>query len=94
MSRHRLLVAYDIGEDGDRVSVAARLAALGHRIQESVFLLECDDDEQRELLATVERRIDLEHDKVHTFVLCADCLARAGVLGQADLTPPPICWTV
>ena len=56
--------------------------------------MECDDDEQRELLATVERRIDLEHDKVHTFVLCADCLARAGVLGQADLTPPPICWTV
>jgi len=90
----RVVVAYDISDDGVRAKVAAVLSAWGVRIQKSVFTCTLDEEELVELVARVGELVDLRSDSVHVFHQCAACHAKASYVGQAEGFEVPRFWVV
>ncbi len=79
----RVVVAYDISDDGDRARVAAVLSAWGERIQKSVFACTLDADELAEVVKRIEEIVDTRTDTVHVFHQCATCHEKVVYVGQA-----------
>jgi CRISPR-associated protein Cas2 len=82
----RYLVCYDIADDRRRDRVATALLDFGPRLQESVFLVDLDE----ELFGRMKRRIvgevDEEADRVHVVPVCEACF---GKVWYAGLKKPP-----
>jgi CRISPR-associated protein Cas2 len=61
---HRVLIAYDIGNDGRRDRVAVTLQSHGDRVQYSVFVVDAKAADLVRLNATLQTLIDMTTDRV------------------------------
>lgn len=94
MAALTVVVAYDVREDGDRAKIAALLQVHGNRLQKSVFLLNVDEEELRELMERIGPFLDHGVDRLLVARQCKSCWEQAEFLGQADSQPSSLCWTV
>ncbi len=83
----RYLVCYDITDDRRREHLAGILLDFGHRIQESVFVADLDDELAGRMRNRVKEVLDFTTDRVHIFVLCANCTLKAESLGATATMP-------
>ncbi|MBI1758224.1 MAG: CRISPR-associated endonuclease Cas2 [Actinobacteria bacterium] len=88
----RTVVAYDISDDGRRARFAAVLAAMGERIQKSVFTCELDDDQLSFVVGHANELVDLGNDRVHLLTQCPDCAAAIRTVGQATIPRAVEYW--
>lgn len=89
-----IVVAYDIRDDHRRARVAARLAAVGVRLQKSVFECVVDAETLSTLMAELEAVLDLNADVLQIFSQCADCCGKRRDYGQVDLSLDAPFWVV
>ena len=62
----RLLVVYDVSDDGKRLKLAKELKRFGlHRIQRSAFQGELDSQRLKDLIRVVKKVVDERTDIVH-----------------------------
>ena len=62
----KLLVVYDVSDNGKRTRLANELKRFGlHRIQKSAFQGEVDSQRLKDLVRVVERVVDVKTDIVH-----------------------------
>jgi CRISPR-associated endonuclease Cas2 len=90
----RFIVAYDIADNDARSRVAALLGRHGIRLQRSVFDVELEPEEVDEMIASVERLIDLDVDVVDVFGTCSACEDRRWHIGQSSGTVMGSLWWV
>jgi CRISPR-associated protein Cas2 len=83
--RRRLVVAYDVADDGRRERVARVLEDYGVRVQYSVFECVLGRAAYRQLRRVLAARIDPAEDAVAFYRLCRGCGARVRRIG----CPPP-----
>ena len=83
------VVCYDLSDDRRRERMARVLLDYGKRIQESVFLMDLDEELYERMLVRVRREVDEGWDRVHVFSLCKGCQARVVVIGQAEVPRDP-----
>jgi CRISPR-associated protein Cas2 len=83
--RRRLVVAYDVADDGRRERVAQVLEDYGVRVQYSVLECVLGHAEYRQLRRVLAERIDPAEDAVAFYRLCLGCGARVRRIG----CPPP-----
>lgn len=69
--RRFYLVCYDIADRRRLARVARLMEGYGERVQESVFECLLDEGRFRALIREVERELDIEHDHVRYYTLCA-----------------------
>ena len=83
------VVCYDLSDDRRRERMARVLLDYGKRIQESVFLMDLDEELYGRMLGRVRREMDESWERVHVFSLCKGCEGKVVVLGQAELPRDP-----
>jgi CRISPR-associated protein Cas2 len=88
------LICYDISDDQTRAHAAAAIQQWGNRIQRSVFLCSITEPDKRELVTRLHQMINSSTDSVYLIDLCKTCWGGSEVLGQANVTPPPLYWAV
>ena len=76
------VVSYDVADDKRRRRVHALLSDYGVRVQWSVFECFIDAKTQQWLQANVVREIDIRHDSVRWYGLCACCQRVVTVQGE------------
>ena len=81
----RYLVCYDIRDDRRRGKLAGALLDFGPRLQESVFLLDLDEELLARMKERVEKTVDLTSDLLHMFPLCGTCAGKVWALGPKPL---------
>lgn len=89
-----VLATYDISDDDRRSSVAALLQTWGDRVQRSVFVLELEAGDLKELIDHVRAAIDPRTDSVHVFPQCERCWSGLMCLGQAGAPEKVLYWSV
>ena len=78
----RLVVIYDISDDGDRVRLARRLKHLGlQRVQRSAFLGRGGYAYAKDVVRAVSRYVNGELDSLIVFVVPDESVRRALVVG-------------
>ena len=77
----RYLVCYDIADDRRRDRLAGALLDFGPRLQESVFLLDLDEELLVRLKERVTKVVDESVDLVHVFAMCGACEGKIWGLG-------------
>jgi len=83
---YRLIICYDIADDGRREDVSALLSACGARVQLSVF--ECTLRSKkvvRALRAALRRAIDEDEDQVRIYPVDRASLEQRYILGRRRL---------
>lgn len=76
------LIAYDVGMDRTRATLARKLEKIGRRVQQSVFVVTAS----QAALCRLERELQVlleERDRLLILPLCANCLASAIIYGPA-----------
>lgn len=85
----KVLVAYDISDDGRLVRVAKISEDYGTRVQKSIFELEITPFHLSEMIERIEAVIDPEVDGVKYFPLCGPCAERkVVVIGKGVIVDP------
>lgn len=79
----RVVVAYDVSNDGRRARLAAVLATWGDRLQRSVFECSLSESDLEDLLARIPGIIEPSTDAVHVFRQCLPCTEVQEQIGQA-----------
>ncbi|HIE26449.1 TPA: CRISPR-associated endonuclease Cas2 [Candidatus Poribacteria bacterium] len=79
------VVSYDISDDRLRNQVSKALAALGTRVQKSVFELDLPLDRISQVIATVATIIE-ETDSLRCYRICERCLADSRLFDQTPLS--------
>lgn len=87
------VVAYDIVDDRRRNRVARFLEGWGHRVQKSIFECKLSAEELDEVRIKLKEILALPEDRCHIYRLCAECVAKRLVLGEA-LEPEPTAAVV
>ncbi len=89
------LVLYDIAHPR-RLRRAARLCErFGNRIQDSVYLVDAQEDELQRLMLALARCIDVAEDSVRYVPVCGDDLRQSRGLGMCKgLAAPATHWVV
>lgn len=82
-NRHWFVVSYDVTDDKRRTKVMKTLAGHGQRVQYSVFECELLPTTLEQLKHRLGQLIDAETDDVRFYLLCANCLPKATMLGKA-----------
>lgn len=90
----RLVVAYDVSDDGRRARLAAKLAMWGDRVQKSVFECLLDDDTFEGFVEELDGLIDPARDVVHLYRQCRPCRDAVVVLGTAEPDPGVRYWVL
>ena len=83
----RYIVCYDIAEDRRREHAAAILLDFGHRIQESVFVADLDEELAAKMRDRLKEAADHLVDRIHIFPTCAACTAKATAVGASAALP-------
>jgi CRISPR-associated endonuclease Cas2 len=76
------IVAYDVGNDGQRARLANALARRGVRRQLSVFECRLDDDALTALVDSARPLLEPGRDRLSAYAQCAACRARRRELGR------------
>ncbi len=85
-SKMRHIICYDITDDRRREHLSGILLDFGRRVQESVFVADLDEELALKMKHRVKEAIDVATDRVHIFVSCSQCTAKAESVGAgADL---------
>jgi len=79
------VICYDIADDWRRDHLASLLLNYGKRVQESVFVANLDNDLADRMSAEVKKAFDVDHDRVHIFHLCGNCVGGTLVFGTAEV---------
>jgi CRISPR-associated protein Cas2 len=79
------VVSYDITDDRLRDRVSKALAALGTRVQKSVFELDLPPDRISQVISTVATLIE-ETDSLRCYRICERCLADSRLFDQIPLS--------
>jgi len=79
----RVVISYDIVEDGRRNKIADLLKDYGTRVQYSVFECDINNETLRALINQLDGLIDHRDDSVRVYVICKGCLARGVALGRS-----------
>jgi CRISPR-associated protein Cas2 len=82
-------VCYDIADDRRRQRLSDVLLDFGTRVQESVFQCLIEPSLAEEMLARIQRTIELNTDKVHVLALCDTCGGRVTHYGIAHEASDP-----
>ena len=94
--RHtRVLIAYDVADDGRRRRVAESLLDLTERVERSVFDGWVPPDRVEEVWSSARAQLKTTEDAAFAIVLCRACADLAGTLGRGhhpDL--PGTSWIV
>lgn len=90
----KVLISYDITQDGARARVSAILQQWGDRVQKSVFMCQMSGDQLLETMALIEEIIDPRTDALLAVPLCASCQSNQTYLGQYHEPPTTSCWVV
>jgi CRISPR-associated protein Cas2 len=78
-----LVVVYDIVDDKSRRIIGEILEGFGRRVNRSVFEIQVRNAKTRAKLEhALQTEIDPKHDSVRIYPLCANCMAKASVLGK------------
>ncbi len=85
----RYLVCYDIGDDKRRNRLADVLLDFGPRLQESVFLVDLDEELLGRMKERVGRTVDPMVDVVHVFAFCGTCAAKVWAVGPKEVPKEP-----
>ena len=85
----RYLVCYDIGDDKRRNRLADVLMDFGPRLQESVFLVDLDEELLDRMKKRVERTVDSMVDVVHVFAFCGTCAGKVWAVGPKEVPTEP-----
>lgn len=83
----RYVVCYDISDERRREHVSGILLDFGRRIQKSVFLADLDRELAEKMRDRLSDAVDLAFDRVHIFLLCAECSAKAESIGANSELP-------
>ena len=75
----RMLISYDIASQRRRRRVVHLLEGHGHRVQESVFIVDLREAQWRQLAALLDRAIDLRADQWRAWRMC--CLLYTSITG-------------
>ena len=89
----RMLISYDIASQRRRRRVVHLLEGHGHRVQESVFIVDLREAQWRQLAALLDRAIDLRADQWRAWRMCADDQAdemQAGLAAALEPVGPQI----
>lgn len=89
MERSFYVVVYDVVDDKRRNKVAKTMAAVGERVQKSVFEVYLTQPELEKLLKRLGKLIQAKEDAVRVYDLCAACRGKVHSLGMGALTEPP-----
>ena len=89
-----VIVAYDISDGDRRARVAARLSAIGVRIQKSVFECVVDDSSLAAVLDMATRELDLDHDVLHVLPQCQTCRGQRAAFGQVNDVLGTLYWII
>ena len=89
------LIMTDIA-DPRRLRQAARVCERwGERVQKSVYLMELNADQLRQLQAAMRNILQLHEDSVRYYPLCSRDLARSCGEGLGEgLRPAGSCWII
>ena len=82
-------ISYDIRDDRRRLKVAKILEDFGDRVQLSVFEARLEAGDLERLQRRLAEQVNLEEDSLRFYRLCAACVPRVEVLGQAQVTQEP-----
>lgn len=83
------VVCYDVPDDRRRSKLAECLEQYGDRVQYSVFEAALPRALFDNMVCQVRRIIDLHHDSVAIYRLCASCTSQSLFLGLAELQERP-----
>lgn len=75
----RVIVCFDISDDGRRSRVVKTLETYGHRLQYSVFELRVSEKALVRIEADLDSEMDYSEDRLLMITVCADC---AGLIIQ------------
>ncbi len=79
----RVVVVYDISDDGKRARLAGQLKRLGlARIQRSAFTGRLDSSRLKDLYRVCSRYADEPRDVIHVFTLCGYDWSRRRAFGN------------
>lgn len=79
------VVSYDITDDRLRDRVSKALAALGTRVQKSVFELDLPPEQIAQVISKVATIIE-ETDSLRCYRICERCLADSRLFDQTPLS--------
>lgn len=85
----RYLISYDIGNARRRVRVVRALEGYGHRVQESVFVVDLGTAQWTALRERLVRLVDPVADQWRAWRLCADDQRDERHTGLSKKQPPP-----
>ncbi len=88
------LISYDIADDGDRARAHKLLEGLGQRVQYSVFECYLEPEDLEKLKAKLKPLLRGSFDSVRLYRVCAECAAKAEVLGWGDTPREPEAWII
>jgi CRISPR-associated protein Cas2 len=83
------VVCYDLSDDRRRERMARVLLDYGRRVQESVFVMDLDEELYERMMMRVRREADESWDWVHIFPLCKSCVGKVVVIGRAEMPKDP-----
>lgn len=88
------VLAYDCSDDKRRLKVAKIMLDYGYRVQYSVFETDLDEQLLGELIARLQKVINVNEDSIRIYHICQRCLDQTQLFGDAELTNQEICFIV
>jgi CRISPR-associated protein Cas2 len=90
----KVIVAYDISDDGDRAKFSAALSTVGERLQRSVFQCDLTEQQLAQILRHANNLIDHTNDAVHVFPQCPTCTQEVRTVGVAHVPKAVEYWII
>ena len=83
------LVTYDVVDDRRRTHLAKALKDFGDRVQYSVFECKLKSAHLVQMIARIERIINIDEDSVRIYHLCGACEEKLEIIGTGFRTEDP-----
>jgi len=81
----RYIVSYDVPDNKRRTRLAKALKDFGDRVQYSVFECILDGKLLSQMLARINKIINVEDDSVRIYTICANCEKVIRIMGQGKV---------
>ncbi len=89
-----MIVAYDIADPRRLYKIAKIMEDYGYRVQKSIFEVDIDEIQFRQMKARVEEVLEPKEDGVKYFSLCRRCAGTLIALGVSKVIPEEVDFLI